>query len=102
MIQPTQLTAGPPVADVTSHLVPLYGGEVRCKLCEKILSTITNGRTHVKQVHFATKIQCSVCGEVVCNSQSFRKHVLRIHGVSGVKNVVEIYGRPLEHKFEVV
>ena len=75
--------------------MPLLGGEVRCKLCDKILSTINNGRTHVKQVHFATKIQCSVCEEVVCNSQSFRKHVLRIHGVSGVRNVVDIYGRPV-------
>ena len=77
-------------------MVPLGGGEVRCKLCEKILRGRNNGRTHVIQRHFATKIQCNVCGEVVCNSQSFRKHVLRLHGVTGVKNVVEIYGRPVE------
>ena len=51
---------------------------------------------HVRQVHFATRVQCVVCQEVVCNSQSFRKHVLRVHGVSGVKNVVETYGKMVE------
>ena len=84
---------------INSHLAPCPDGggcEVRCKLCGKRLSTLSNGRTHVRQVHFATRVQCVVCQEVVCNSQSFRKHVLRIHGVTGVKNVVETYGKRVE------
>jgi hypothetical protein len=42
--------------------------------------------------HTQTRIMCKVCHKEYANVFSFRNHVKQGHHISGVKNVVGVYG----------
>jgi hypothetical protein len=64
--------------------------------CNKIFNSSKYAKVHAVMAHTKARIQCKMWGKEWQNVYAFRKHVYRAHHISGVPNVVEVYGVMLE------
>jgi hypothetical protein len=73
-------------------VVSLADGRGHCTECDRIYNTAEYARRHFVMAHTQTRIMCKVCHKEYANVFSFRNHVKQGHHISGVKNVVGVYG----------
>lgn len=74
----------------------MLDGRIHCLVCDKMFSSVTSSRNHLRNTHNPQAVQCSLCSIISASVHSFRMHVKRSHGITGARNVLETYGRLLE------
>ena len=54
----------------------------RCLACGKDFRDKSNGRRHVKTMHYeAPAFECEVCGKVLKNKNTYQNHISITHGI---------------------
>ena len=76
-----------------ADLVPTGSGGYMCLKCGKVLSTLSNGRRHIRESHhFNQTSQCRICKKVLKNERQRNDHYRSAHGVTAnqMKNTIKV------------
>ena len=79
--------------DGDAGLVQIGSGGYMCLKCGKVLSTLSNGRRHVRESHhFNQTSQCRICKKVLKNERQRNDHYRNAHGVTAnqMKNTIKV------------
>ena len=57
-------------------------GKIKCLKCEKLYSTMTNARRHIRDAHIPhVKVQCQLCPRSFTNERYRTDHYRSFHGL---------------------